>query len=115
MKWVTRKEVVAAGKKSKRAAIANCKKHWKQIATCTEKEFEVANDMGNVDIGDYYCALCQRYVDCKDCPLYTLNSQCCKEFGAADNALDKWYWEDRVRFSTFQKKALKVYERLCEL
>ncbi len=115
MKWLRVEEVKAAAKKSKRAATASCKKHWKQNYTATEGE--VDGRMPWDVYGRELCALCVRFEeDCSTCPLGMANEQnvCGKEYSAATKAFGRWR-NGGGRFSTWQKKAKLMYERLCEL
>ena len=116
MRWLTQAEVKIAAKKSKRAAIACSKKHWKQNATATQKETE-AGKGGLTD--DRLCALCQRYGEpsCEGCPLKkSYKCYCCKVYHDADDAYGSWdNGYGSGKFSTWQKKAKAMYDKLCSL
>jgi len=120
MKWMTEKEAKAAARKSKRAAIASCKKHWRQNYTATEEEMQAfyENPIAPHPLGISVCALCHRYQkgECKKCPLgiANINLDCGKEYKAACFAFRNWR-RKIGRFSTWQKKAKLMYERICEL
>ncbi len=115
MRWLTQAEVKIAAKKSKRAAIACSKKHWKQNATATQKE--TAGKGGLTDEG--LCALCQRYGEpsCEGCPLKkSYKCYCCKVYHDADDAYESWgNGYGSGKFSTWQKKAKAMYDKLCSL
>ena len=125
MRWLSHAIVRAAAKKSKGAAMASCKKHWKQNCTATEEEVKVyikqkiktgvfkGSKCSPVDAD--LCALCERYdVNCKNCPLGP--KQCCREYREARDAYCEWKKrKTKGRFSTWQKKAKAMYEKLCSL
>ena len=122
MEWLTEKEVAAAAKKSKRAAIACSKKHWKQNYTATEEEIDEYCDNYRIVNADS-CALCVRYTiideegdvedtDCAACPLGP--NRCCDEYYAAADAFDKWYYYNGS-FADWQAKAKLMYDRLCKI
>ena len=114
MKWMTINEAKKAGRKSKRAAIASCKKHWKQNYTATEAEIK---SHGQNPAGESRCALCYRYGEgkgCVNCPLTATKYRCCKEYDAADNAFQNYEYSQGL-FATWQKKAKAMYDKLCSL
>lgn len=116
MKWLTIKEAKAAGKKSKRAAIACSKKHWYQNWQAKEAEMKLLSNA----VGGHLCALCHRYSMCqlghRWCPLRKPGDGggCCEKYRAAYRAYYMWQ-SNRAPYSTFTKKAKAMYDRICEL
>ncbi len=125
MRWLSQATVRVAAKKSKKAAVASCKKHWKQNYTATEEEVKVyikqkiktgifkGSNCSPVDAG--LCALCERYDDnCKNCPLGP--TQCCREYGKARDSFLKWKKrKTKFNFEIWEAKAKLMYEELCSL
>ncbi len=125
MKWLSQAMVRAAAKKSEREAVASSKKHWKQNCTATEEEVKAyikqeiktgifkGSNCSPVDAD--LCALCECYDDnCKNCPLGP--TQCCREYGEAQKAFDKWKKrKTKFNFEIWKAKAKLMYEELCSL
>lgn len=107
MKWLTQAEVKKAAKKSKGAAIASCKKHWKQNYTATPVEIQ-ALARRKVASGIF------RGDPCKDCPLGP--DMCCGEYSKALNAFEVWAGDKTdVHFAEWQAKAKLMYDKICSL
>ena len=76
IKWLTPKQVKAAAKRGRKAAMCCSWVHWNQFCTATEKELRAIisklDNFWNLVYGRY-CALCQKYPrgdrDCNRCGL----------------------------------------------
>ena len=62
MKWVTKKEVKAAAKRGRRAALKCTQKHWWQLKTATEDQLRAGRRSHRASIQSDRCALCVRYL-----------------------------------------------------
>lgn len=126
MQWLTVKEVETAAKKSKRAASACVKKHWKQLAIATEAQFRAKeNSLKHTClISADYCALCHycgqlpyfSKSNCLKCPLRKkeYKATCCKEYQAAFFARTGFLHRKKP-YSIFTKAAKAMYDRICKL
>jgi hypothetical protein len=75
MKWLTKKSVVTAARRSHKAAVECSLKHWNQLYRATQDEIVDALSSESDLLFAPFCALCTRYLDknsgvCnKQCPL----------------------------------------------
>jgi len=81
--WQTRDQVAKAAEHSKKAAWECAIVHWQQMEKATIKQLLEAHPE-KVAIIPPTCALCQRYPDCKGCPI-----NCSPEAGRAFRALSR--------------------------
>lgn len=124
MDWITETQVKKAALKSKRAARAMSKKHWKQLYTATEDELRDAFDKRETTLGPSFCAYCVKYqggsyrvnrTDCLDCPLKNPEDEkiCCKKFREARDAFHLWnYNQPGGSHSAFVEAARLMYEKI---
>ena len=77
MKWLTKKQINAAAKKSLRAAWRMSIEHWIQMCSVDEEEYDKASVHGRVSMSDVHCALCVRVkLGLGKCPF---NKECDKD------------------------------------
>lgn len=110
MKWLTQKEVKAAAKKSKKAAIACSVLHWEQILTATKEELCDFYDNRSDDlVRSPYCALCCRFNDdaaeCPKCPVPDKCKTGGSVWSAASYACTRLRYDNDFPLSTFRRKA----------
>ena len=116
MNWLTRKEVDAAAKKSKKAAIACSVLHWEQILSATKKDFRrLSNEIH--PMSGLLCALCVRHeYNCAVCSLGRDHS--CKQGGSlyriALRAYFKYMHGD-IDIYEFRRKARPILNLLKTL
>jgi hypothetical protein len=92
MRWLTKKQVLAAARKGEYAAAEYSRKHWQQLTTAKAKELRDAYSKNSNLIGGSYCALCCFFNnDCHRCKLYYGDwTSCCLEYKKAVKAFDEW-------------------------
>ncbi len=119
MKWLTQKQVRAAGKKSALAAAQCSYEHWMQIKTAGAKELRKALDEDRVDSGVSWCALCIRHGigigrgECLRCPLGP--TACCREYEKAQGAFVVWGEQHGTTYKGVQKAITPLTNRLRKI
>ena len=111
MKWITRKEVKQAAKKSRQTAIKMSIKHWQQLEGASFYELRNKQRSTPNILTENYCALCQRFKKnnrCGACPLYSFGYICCKEYDLAELV----YHKKPYKHSLFQFAAGIMSEKL---
>ena len=120
MNWITKKEVEAAARYGRRAAIECSIAHWRQLLTATKREVKAHEDWGYLAVGDY-CALCERYRcadggGCEICPVGKIEP--CENHGSiwrnASTAFYLWV-EGGIAGRQFRKKAQPMLDLLESL
>ena len=119
MNWITKKEVEAAARYGRRAAIECSIAHWRQLLTATKREVKAHEDWGYLALGTY-CALCGRYRcadggGCEICPVGKIEP--CEKGLIWHNAHEAFYlWvEGGIAGRQFRKKAKPMLDLLESL
>jgi hypothetical protein len=120
MKFLTKKEVSIAAKKSAKAALKCTIRHWEELSTCTETQLRgkmnTLNDVYDIK-SSCYCALCIRYnIACSKCIIVKRGHRSCPRgtWHEPSVAFHKWQSYGKP-FSAFQKAAKKMLKLLKSL
>ena len=115
IKWITRKAVREAAKKSLRAAWRMSIEHWSQVCEAPQEEFMDALNAGKVNINACFCSLCQRVTleGHKKCPF---NIDCNNNRNGGSSCFVEWDLANNSLYTNYNKFFLilrhNVFHRL---
>lgn len=95
IRWLTQVAIIKASEKSSQAALECSVKHWEQLVAANRTQLKEAENHAKTSVFSGFCALCQRYVDCKceKCPVCLAGAKCKYShgpWGDAARAYDGW-------------------------